>query len=449
MIYGKDFKNPVNKRHPRSTPRDHWWLRAGLLAAGVSIIGVVLAKSHDRLDPAQDSTVFDELVSEALTLPGDTEAVAASPAAEDVLTETGWIERRIRPGDTLSSIFSELSVHSALGAVLAQPLARKHLHRIHPGQTLRLRREQGRLSELLYHPSATQALHLVRDGEGFRAELKPVAVERRVLTAHGTITDSLFNSGKRAGLSDNLVMQLFNIFAYDIDFALDIREGDQFTVIYEERFANGHKLKGSPVLAAEFINRGKVYRAIRFTDAAGHSDYYNPQGRSLRKAFIRTPVKFTRISSHFNLRRMHPILHRIRAHKGVDYAAPRGTPVKATGNGRVIFAGRKGGYGNVVIIQHGKRYSTLYAHLSRFRKGIRKGARVKQGQVIAYVGATGRATGPHLHYEFRVNGVHKNPLSVRLPKAEPLRGKALQTFRRQAAPLLAQLEAQHRIARND
>ena len=449
MSYSKNLEPPVRNRHPRSTSRDHWWLRTALLAAGVSIIGVVLAKSHDRIELAQDNTVFDELVSEALPLPGDGRGEAPSPSTESVSAENGWVEYRIRPGDTLSSIFSKFSVHSALGAVLAQPLARKHLHRIHPGQVLRLRRKDGRLSELVYHPSATEALHLVRDGAAFRAELEPLTVERRVLTAHGTITDSLFNSGKRAGLSDNLVMQLFNIFAYDIDFALDIREGDQFTVIYEERFANGRKLKGSSVVAAEFVNRGKVYRAIRFTDASGHTDYYDPQGRSLHKAFIRTPVKFTRISSHFNLHRMHPILHRIRAHKGVDYAAPTGTPVKATGNGRVVFAGRKGGYGNVVIIQHGKRYSTLYAHLSRFKKGIRKGVRVKQGQVIAYVGATGRATGPHLHYEFRVNGVHKNPLSVRLPKAEPLHGKALRTFRRQAAPLLAQLETQHRIARSD
>ncbi len=448
MIYGKDFKSPVSKRRSRPAPSDHWLLRAALLAAGISIIGVVLAKSHERLDAAQDTTLHDELVSETLPLPAAHEP-AATGAPDDTRSEAGWIDYRIRPGDTLSSIFSRFAVHSALGAVLREPLAKRHLRRIHPGQTLRLRKSDGQLRELLYHPSATEVLHLERDGKGFHAELTPLAVERRVLTAHGTITDSLFRSGKRAGLSDALVMQLFNIFDYDIDFALDIREGDRFTVIYEERFANGHKLRGSRILAAEFINRGKVYRALRFTDERGHSDYYDPQGRSLHKAFIRTPVKFTRISSRFNLHRMHPILHRIRAHKGVDYAAPRGTPVKATGNGRVIFAGRKGGYGNVVIIQHGKRYSTLYGHLSRFRKGIHRGVRVKQGQIIAYVGATGRATGPHLHYEFRVNGVHKDPLKVHLPKAEPLHGKALRQFRRQTAPLLAQLEAQHRLASAD
>ncbi|CAG0905369.1 unnamed protein product [Cyprideis torosa] len=208
-------------------------------------------------------------------------------------------------------------------------------------------------------------------------------------------------------------MQVFSIFAYDIDFALDIRNGDSFTVIYDERFLNGEKLKDGPIQAVEFVNKGKTFAAYRYTDTAGNSDYYDENGRSLRKAFIRTPIKFARISSHFNPSRLHPILHTIRAHKGVDYAAPTGTPIKATGSGKVIFKGRKNGYGKTVILQHGKTYTTLYAHMSNFDKKLAKGGTVQQGQIIGYVGQTGGATGPHLHYEFRL--LLQNPNSCDLP----------------------------------
>jgi murein DD-endopeptidase MepM/ murein hydrolase activator NlpD len=249
-----------------------------------------------------------------------------------------------------------------------------------------------------------------------RVEDKPI--EKRVAFGGGKILDSFFVAGKNAKLDDAMIMELANVFAYDIDFAQDIQPNDYFKVLFEEYFVNGVKVGNGPIVAAEFVNNGKQFQAIRYTDSTGQASYYSPSGQSLRKAFIRTPVQFTRISSHFNLQRRHPILHKIRAHKGVDYAAPIGTPVKAAGQGKVVFVGQKSGYGNTIILQHGPKYSTLYAHLSKFAKSLRPGNTIRQGQIIGFVGKTGLASGPHLHYEFRINGVHHNPLTVALPQSE-------------------------------
>jgi len=238
-----------------------------------------------------------------------------------------------------------------------------------------------------------------------------------------------------------LIMQLANLFAWDIDFALNLRAGDQFSVIYQEHYINGKFFKTGDILTAEFINQGRSIKTIRYQYPTGKISYYSPKGNSIRKAFLRTPIDFARISSHFNLKRKHPVLNRIRAHKGVDYAANTGTPIKASGDGKIIFRGRKGGYGNVVILKHGQRYSTLYAHMSKFKRGQRVGSRVHQGDFIGYVGKTGLASGPHLHYEFRVNGVHRNPLTVKLPNATPIERKYKADFLQKSKLLLAQLEA--------
>lgn len=235
-------------------------------------------------------------------------------------------------------------------------------------------------------------------------------------------------------------MQLANIFAWDIDFALNLREGDQFSVIYEKLYINNQFIGPGKILAAKFINRGKSITAVRYKNPEGKVSYYTSGGDSMRKAFLRTPIDFARISSHFNLKRRHPVLNRIRAHKGVDYAARTGTPIKSAGDGKITYRGRKGGYGRVVIIQHGQKYSTLYAHMSKYRKGQSKGSRVKQGQVIGYVGKSGLASGPHLHYEFRVNGVHRNPLTVTLPNANPIQKKYKADFLAKSKVLLEQLE---------
>jgi murein DD-endopeptidase MepM/ murein hydrolase activator NlpD len=235
-------------------------------------------------------------------------------------------------------------------------------------------------------------------------------------------------------------MQLVAIYGWDIDFALDIRKGDKFKLIYEEKFKDDIKVSEGPILAAEFVNNKTSFKAVRYSLPEGNSDYFSETGASMRKAFIRTPLNFTRISSTFSLNRKHPVLNTIRAHKGVDYAAPSGTPVKAAGDGTITSIGRNGGYGRVIEIRHGGTYSTLYAHLSNYAKGLKKGSRVKQGQTVGYVGMSGLATGPHLHYEFRVNGVHRNPLTVQLPKADSIPDDLLVDFKDKSAPLLAQLE---------
>jgi murein DD-endopeptidase MepM/ murein hydrolase activator NlpD len=257
----------------------------------------------------------------------------------------------------------------------------------------------------------------------------------QLASGQGVITSSLSEAGKKAGLSEELIDQLTQIFAWDIDFANSLQDGDRFTVVYERSGFNGV----DDIVAAEFINRGKSFRAVRYIDKEGFANYYTPAGNALQKAFLSTPVDFARISSHFSLSRKHPVLNRIRAHKGVDYAARTGTPVKATGAGEIAFLGRKGGYGQVIIIKHGDRYETVYAHLSRYKYGLQEGSAVRQGEIIGYVGQTGLATGPHLHYEFRVDGIHQNPLTAQLSNSIPVRETALADFKSQVQDPLAKL----------
>jgi len=352
----------------------------------------------------------------------------------------------VASGDSLSTIFKQLGLSANLlyRITHSSKTANKLTH-LRPGETIRVELDdQDRFLGLVLEHDKIHSLHiLARDG-GFSAKEQHREVELRSAHVQGTIDDSLYLSAKAAGLPEALIMELANIFGWDIDFALEIRPGDSFSVVYQEEYLDGEKLKNGPILAAEFINRGHSYRAIRYVDASGHADYYTPRGRSMRKAFLRAPVDFRRISSRFSLGRWHPILHRMRAHKGVDYAAKTGTPVKAAGDGKIIYRGKKGGYGKTVIIQHGQRYTTLYGHLSRYNKKARLGNKVHQGQIIGYVGMTGLATGPHLHYEFRVNGVHRNPLTVKLPAAKPIAKQYLADFLRQSQPLITQLDTLHR-----
>ncbi|MDD5632697.1 MAG: peptidoglycan DD-metalloendopeptidase family protein, partial [Methylococcales bacterium] len=259
-----------------------------------------------------------------------------------------------------------------------------------------------------------------------------------VASVQGIINSSLSLAGQKAGLSDDLILQLTNIFAWDIDFATNLHHGDQFTVVYEKPMA-GQNSSDSQIIAAEFVNQGRVLTALRYKDQEGHADYYSPDGRPMRKAFLSTPVDYIRISSGFDTHRKHPILNRIRAHKGIDYAAKTGTPVRSAGDGEITFCGRKGGYGQVMILKHGERYETLYAHLSEFKRGLESGDLVKQGEVIGYVGQTGLATGPHLHYEFHVDGVHRNPETLNVAQSLPLHSEKLADFRAQTRLTLNQL----------
>lgn len=261
---------------------------------------------------------------------------------------------------------------------------------------------------------------------------------RHITSVNGTIDSSLSTAAQNAGLSNDLVLQLTDIFAWDIDFATNLHHGDQFTVVYEEAGIGGSS-SGQQIVAAEFVNQGRIYTAIRYKDSEGHFNYYSPEGRPMRKAFLSAPVDFVRISSGFDLHRKHPILNRIRAHKGIDYAARTGTPVKSAGDGVVIFCGNKGGYGQVMIVKHGEHYETLYAHLSDFKRGIKSGDQVRQGEVIGYIGQTGLATGPHLHYEFRVDGIHRNPETLKLAQSLPLHAAVLADFKAQTRQTIAQL----------
>jgi murein DD-endopeptidase MepM/ murein hydrolase activator NlpD len=290
--------------------------------------------------------------------------------------------------------------------------------------------------------SDTELLTVTRTESGFEASLIDTPVETRVKRAHGEIESSLFNAALRAGVSAETVMRLANdIFGWKIDFALEIRPGDTFNLIYEQRFRDGEYLTDGRILAAEFINEGTVYRALHYTSSdAQISGYFDQEGRSMRRRFLRAPLDFTRISSNFNLRRRHPILNLIRAHRGVDYAAAAGTAIKAAGDGRVSFAGVQGGYGNVVILEHGAGISTLYGHMSRFARSLRTGRQVQQGQVIGYVGSTGAATGPHLHYEYRIRGRHQNPRTVPLPDAKPIPANYLEEFTVLSSRLLTELD---------
>lgn len=358
------------------------------------------------------------------------------------ITLPAWTEHVVQRGDTLAGIFREMGYSPSLlyRITHSDPKAEK-LAKIRPGQTLRFRRDaDGELQALVHVRDKVTSLQVIADDDDFVVNELRKNVRTHVATLGGTIADSLFVDGQAAGLSDAKIMELAKIFSWDIDFALEIRAGDHFSVVYEERFVDGEKLADGPILAAEFVNRGTTYRAVRFVDQDGIAAYYDPNGKLKQRAFIRTPVEFARISSRFTPRRWHPVLKKWRAHRGVDYAAPTGTPVKATGAGRVSYIGRKGGYGKVVFIEHGDEYTTVYGHLSRFSKGLKKGSKVKQGQVIARVGMTGLASGPHLHYEFRVNGNHRNPLTIKLPSAVALSKKQMPRFKRDTAPLLAQLE---------
>jgi murein DD-endopeptidase MepM/ murein hydrolase activator NlpD len=367
-----------------------------------------------------------------------------TPTTTDIKTEPAplrqWSTATVRSGDNLSTIFSRfgLSGQEVYRFVSGHSNA-KALTRLQPGETMQLLVEDKQLKALKYAPNALDTQTFERLEKGFSYDLHTKVPEVRQTYREATIDSSLFLAAAKAGMDDSLIMELANIFGWDIDFVLDIRQGDKFRVVFEEEFLDGEKFANGNILAAEFVNKGKPYQAVRYTDSNGYSQYFTPDGQSMRKEFLRTPVDFARISSHFNLRRKHPVLNTIRAHKGTDYAAPTGTPIKAVGDGKVVFAGRKGGYGNVVQIQHGQTYKTLYAHMSKFRRGIKKGATVKQGQVIGYVGSTGLATGPHLHYEFYVNGAVRNPVTVKLPKARSIASSEMVRFSQQTQPLLASL----------
>ena len=463
-LINKDFRSttPDNRRP------DHRWLLLGLGTAVAFCTAVVIAStSNVSHKPATALTANNtQTVQQSSSANIDAKTQDQSPsriahqsiklplpelqAQQNILDESNkvapqkWQEYKVKRGDNLAKIFQREKIKpQQLDAMMKSGEAAKTLLKLYPKDTLRiLTDDAGDLEALRYEIDNGSYLLVKRDADNqLTSAIHKYNIEIRHKYAQAVIDSSLFEAASAAGMSDNITMELANIFGWDIDFALDIRKGDSFSLVYEEIYRNGEKIGDGHILAADFTNHGKTYSAVRYekpdeTVAA----YYSPDGKSMRKAFLRAPVDFTRISSRFSTGRYHPILHRVRKHEGVDYAAKRGTPIRAAGDGKIVFKGIKGGYGRVIIIQHGAKYSTLYAHMNSFDKHVWVGKKVKQGQYIGYVGSSGLATGPHLHYEFRVNGVHRNPLTVKLPSAQPIAAKYRDDFMQKTRPVLAQLD---------
>ena len=431
---------PTNSFFKVRWPSAAFWLQAGACA----IVGWSLVHGAFSVAPAAapvpTSPALGTPAVAATPIPAPVAQMAAVPSLSSAALST--IDVIVARNDTLDHIFRRLKLNLAdLASLRSLPRVREALDSLKPGESLHFEHRDGSLYALERRLNESEILKVSRDPDaGLKADVLQNALEMRTRTVHGVIDSSLFEAVAAAGAHDQTAVALADIFAWDVDFVLDVRPGDSFVVTYPEIYRDGVYVKDGPIQAAEFVNQGRDFRAVRYTDPDGGSHYYTPDGKGLHKAFLRAPVEFTRVSSRFNSARYHPILNLIRAHKGVDYAAPMGTPVKAAGDGRIRFAGLKGGYGNVVEIEHSASVVTVYGHLSRFAKGTHVGAHVTQGVIIAYVGMTGLATGPHLHYEYRVNGVFKNPQTVVLPGADPIEARWRDDFLAKSAPLLASLE---------
>ncbi|MFU8833014.1 MAG: peptidoglycan DD-metalloendopeptidase family protein [Wenzhouxiangella sp.] len=444
----------------------------GVAVAGVFVIAMVVvispsgnrddADSGDRLvanqiapesvlqagagkAPEGPATIEDQplLVLDTPPLPVATDLLADEATGAELLSEEmeilDWTLVQVQSGQTMERIFRQVGLGPGLlHRVVNLDEKTRQLARIRPGDEFAFDiDDDGSFQAMRAEYDEEHWLFIEKNGEGLTTRVEPRALDRRVVEASGTITSSLFNAAKAAELSDSMTMRLASIFGWDIDFAMDIRAGDSFSLVYEEVWRDGKFLRHGPILAARFVNQDETFDAIRF-DAGNGPDYYAPDGRPMRKAFLRAPLNFTRVTSNFNPRRFHPITRQVRPHNGTDYGAATGTPVWAAGDGRVIASAYNNANGNYVFIQHGNNVVTRYLHLSR--RDVRSGDRVRQGQSIGTVGATGMATGPHLHYEFLVHGTHRNPRTVDLPPADPLPDSLREEFNRAGRPLLAKLD---------
>ena len=405
--------------------------------AMTAMVAALVARTADSL-----ASIPERLHAPAVERPYPLPDLATTDEISLERLDAAWLEHRIRPGESFFLAMRAMGFGpQTVQSVMDAGKQARSLLDLKPGQVLRANKADGELQALDLEIDPVNRLEVRRDAGGYSAEIYTRPTQTVQGQATGTIDSSLYLSAQRAGLSDRLILELAEMFGWDIDFTQDIQPGDRFSVVYNEITLDGEKLRDGDILAAEFVHRGKVLRAVRYVDPDGRTAIYKPDGSSMRKAFTRNPLPVTRITSRFNPNRLHPIFKTVRPHRGVDYGAPTGTPVQVTGDGVVAFAGRQGGYGNVVIVDHGRGNRTLYGHLSRLAPRMRGGQRVDQGQVIGYVGATGWATGPHLHYEFQVNGQAKDPLRVALPNAQSLPDAYRRHFLTQTADWVAQLDA--------
>lgn len=382
-------------------------------------------------------SIATETVLEEITLP-DASSLNSTRNTE----QNFWYKDFVRRDDTLQSILSRLNIRNrdAHEFIRNDQTASEIAKALIPGKQIEAETDiDGNLVKFEYQLNADQYLTIHKTTDGYEAEKQLRQLEMRPILKSAKINSSLFSATDDANIPDNIAMQLADIFESEIDFHSDLRRGDHFNVIYEGSYHQGELIKTGDVLAAEFVNDGKVFRAIGYRDGDKKMQYYTPEGKSLHKSFLRSPLEFTRVSSGFSAARFHPVLQRVRAHKGVDMAAPTGTRVKASGDAVVDFVGQKGGYGNVIVLKHNNGVSTVYGHLSRFATGLRRGAKIAQGEIIGFVGMTGVATGPHLHYEFLMNGQHRDPMKVALPKSNTIDARNKTEFANISNQLTAQL----------
>lgn len=408
--------------------------RAAAAFGAVSMLGMVTAFA---IAPAGgDAQLQLKTVVERLTMPDG----ALLPAAD-----SGYLrEERVQRGDTLASLLNRLGINDlqAFDFIRQDRAAQTISRQLRPGKAVTARTgENGELLSLYFPVNGKDSMLVVnRTAEGLSSTERVVTLEPRVAMATGEIRHSLFGATDAAGIPDAIATQLADIFGGDIDFYRDLRKGDRFSLVYEMLHLDGQPVRSGRILAAEFTNNQKTFKAYWFVGEDGRGGYYGADGKTLRKAFLRSPLEFSRVTSGFTNSRFHPVLQTWRAHKGVDYGAPIGTKVRSVADGVVEFAGKQGGYGNLIVIRHQGAYSTAYGHLNSFAAGMHKGARIGQGETLGYVGQTGLASGPHLHYEFRVNSQQVNPLAVTLPAATPLDSSQLPRFKAATTPLMSQIE---------
>ncbi len=426
-----DQKGDILAQRPASLG----WIRQAVFGAALLFLPALAVVTAFGIAPGSSASDEDlRLVSDAIPLP------ELLPAADPSVSFT--TQERVLRGDTVAVLFDRLGVRDprAMEFLKGDATGRRIFRQLVPGRTLQAETGlEGELRTLRYFLGPSSLVEVSRSGAGFAARQRSVNEAPRLVYKSAVIRSSLFAATDAAGIPDAIAMQVARVFATDIDFHSDLRRGDRFSLVYEMLYDSGELVAPGRIVAAEFVNDGRTFHAVLFADPDGTEGYYSLDGSNRAKAFLRSPVEFSRVSSGFGAR-FHPIFRNWRAHTGVDFAAPHGTRVLATADGVVLAAGTRGGYGNAVEVKHGNGVTTLYAHLSGFAQGVRAGNRIQQGQPVGFVGATGFATGPHLHYEFKMSGIHQDPLRVALPKADPVPAHLKSQFTQVAASARATIE---------
>lgn len=402
---------------------------------------------NDYIDPNTINNFEDSQTTIEFSLP---ERAIETYVGNDIdKNKSKWVTYHVKSYDNPTNIFHKVGHQNLLKSFQENEEINKSIKTLKKGSIVRANTNDGELLDLIFTNGKNKSFVITKNGDDYKGSWKDNVFEIRQARTTFIVKNGLFYDGRKAGVANSVMKQFAKVFDWDIDFSHDVRVGDKATAIFEELYHEGDKVGNQHLLAAEFINKGREFRTIRYTYKDGKSDYFTPQGREMKKAFIRTPIEHARVSSHFNPNRFHPKLHKIRAHKGTDFSARTGTPIMATGNGVIASIGRKGGFGKTVIIKHRDGYETTYAHMSKYKKGLKVGQKVYQSDVIGYVGSTGLATGPHLHYELHQNKKPVDPMRVKLPNSMSLSKKELKDFRTKAISLVLQLNVLHRFVEAD